>query len=74
MRRKGAPPPAKAPQGTAPSRSEDAVECRVQLTKAIPTPGQQLAWRRLWERLLRDEPRVGTPSGVPEDTTAKSNT
>jgi hypothetical protein len=70
MGRRGAPPSANAPQGTASSRPEDAVECRVQLTRTIPTPVQQLAWRRLWDRLLRDEPPVVTPSGVLEDTTA----
>jgi hypothetical protein len=56
MRRKGAQPSAKAPRGTESSRSKDAIECHIHVTHAIPTPGQQLAWRRLWDRLLRDEP------------------
>jgi hypothetical protein len=73
MRRKGAHPSAKAPRGTASSRSKDTVECRIHVTHAIPTPAQQLAWRRLWDRLLRAEPPVVTPDGIAEDTTAESN-
>jgi hypothetical protein len=73
MRRKGAQPSPKAPRGRKSGRSEDTIEWRVHLTKAIPTPGQQLAWKRLWQRLLRNEPPEVTPSGVPEDAPAKSN-
>jgi hypothetical protein len=56
MRRRSATPSPEVPRGTESGQSEGTIECRVYLTKAIPTPGQQLAWRRLWERLLREEP------------------
>jgi hypothetical protein len=55
------------------SRSEDTVECHIHVTKAIPTPGEQLAWRRLWDRLLRVESPPVTPGGVADDTTVKSD-
>jgi hypothetical protein len=73
MRRKDATSSAKAPRWTKSGRSEDTIECRVYVTHAIPMPGQQLVWRRLWEWLLGDEPPVVTPGGVAKDTTAKSN-
>jgi hypothetical protein len=46
---------------------------RISIIKAPPTPLQRLAWQRLWNLLLSNDPDTPAPDELPPDVALESS-